>query len=203
MKVTDTTRSLPRKVPSLIIESPIALAWIGCTQGSLIPLILPLYTVYLRFWTRCCEIFQLILDRFGCCDSKQNLQCPVNCLGWTPASIPLLTNATITDGKIDSLPDPSIAYRSLIATEVRDVAIGPLINNFPRNSEGTDQLRLNTCDPDNNNRRKARLQFKMQPLHVVSMSTNCTANGDKIAEEFTTLGAVVAVIYFLCILVST
>jgi hypothetical protein len=143
-------------------------------------------------WThgRLTELYQVILDRFGCSDPKQNLQTPINCLGWTPASVPLLTNATIVDGKIDSLPDPLIALRSVIATEVRDVALGPLIGNFPRNADGLDQLKLNTCDPDNNNKRRARTQHKLQPLHIVALSSNVAARGEKDNEEYKTMGAV-------------
>jgi predicted nucleic acid binding AN1-type Zn finger protein len=146
-------------------------------------------------WThaRVTQLFQVILDRFGCADSKHNLQTPVNCLSWTPASIPLLTNATICDGKIDTLPDPMVCLRSVIATEVRDVAIGPMIGNFPRNSEGTEQLKFNTCDPDNTNKRKPRVQVKVSPLQVVALSTNVSASSVKEDEQYNTLSAVIAV----------
>ena len=52
-------------------------------------------------WThgRLTELYQMLLDQYGIMDPKQNLQTPLNCMGWTPASIPLLTNATITDGQ--------------------------------------------------------------------------------------------------------
>lgn len=52
-------------------------------------------------WThgRLTELYQMLLDRVGIMDPKQNLQTPLNCMGWTPASIPLLTNASICDGQ--------------------------------------------------------------------------------------------------------
>lgn len=150
-------------------------------------------------WThgRASELYQVILDRFGCTDSKHNLQSPVNCLGWTPASIPLATSAIMCDGKLDTLPDTMIAYRSVIATEVRDVAIGPMIGNFPRNADGLEQLRMNTCDPDNTNKRKSRVMVKVQALHVVAMSTNVSARTDKETEEYRTLAAVIAVCFLV------
>lgn len=148
-------------------------------------------------WThgRLTELYQVILDRFGCRDSKDNLQSPLNMLGWTPASIPLLTTATLVEGKVDTLPDPLIAYRSVIATEVRDVSIGPMISNFPRNADGLEQVKLNTCDPNNDNKRKSRVQIKVQPLHIVALSTNVPARSDKENEEYKTLGAVISVCY--------
>jgi hypothetical protein len=53
-------------------------------------------------WThgRLTELYQMLLDMYGIMDPKQNLQTPLNCMGWTPASIPLLTTATITDGQV-------------------------------------------------------------------------------------------------------
>lgn len=162
------------------------------------------------FWTGLlffsCIIFDetnTLYTRFGCTDSKHNLQSPVNCLGWTPASIPLVTSAIICDGKLDTLPDPMLAYRSVISTEVRDVAIGPMIGNFPRNADGLEQMRMNTCDPDNTNKRKSRIMVKVQALHVVAMSTNVSARTEKETEEYRTLAAVIAVsvlVFVLCLL---
>ena len=82
----------------------------------------------------------------GFLDRKQNLQAPLNCMGWTPASIPLLTNATITDGQIESLPDPTLGLRSLIATEIRGDSKSMLIRGvFPRNSDGQEQFMVCFC----------------------------------------------------------
>jgi len=149
-------------------------------------------------WThgRLSDLYQVILDRFGCSDPKQNLQTPINCLGWTPASIPLLTHATIVDGKIDTLPDSMIALRSIVTTEIRGngTNIESLISNFPRNADGLDQLKLNTCDPENTNKRKARIQKKFHPLHIVALSSNCPARSEKDNEEYRTLGAVLHVL---------
>lgn len=112
-------------------------------------------------WThgRLTELFQMLLDLFGVMDPKQNLQTPLNCMGWTPASIPLLTNATITEGQIESMPDITLGLRSLVATEIRQDSLSALIRAvFPRNSDGQEQFMLNTCDPEKTNRRK--FQFK-------------------------------------------
>lgn len=115
-------------------------------------------------WThgRLTELFQMLLDLFGIMDPKQNLQTPLNCMGWTPASIPLLTNATITEGQIESLPDTTLGLRSLIATEVRDNSLSMMIRGvFPRNSDGQEQFMINTCDPDKTNRRKQQIKRKV------------------------------------------
>ena len=101
-------------------------------------------------WTagRLAELFQILLDMLGILDRKQNLQAPLNCMGWTPASIPLLTNATITDGQIESLPDPTLGLRSLIATEIRGDSKSMLIRGvFPRNSDGQEQFMVCTFQP--------------------------------------------------------
>jgi len=148
-------------------------------------------------WThaRLSELFQIILDRFGCADSRHNLQTPVNCMSWTPASIPLMTSATICDGKIDTMPDTSIALRSIIATEVRGVDMSAMIATIPRNAENSEQLKLNTCDPDNTNKRRSRVQKKITPLHIVGFSTNCPAHNERENEQFRTLGAVMQVLF--------
>ncbi len=141
---------------------------------------------------RFCELDQAILDRVGCTESQQNLQCPVNCTGWTYASIPLQTHATMSEGKIETLPDENVAYRSFIATEVRDMPIGALIHNFPRNADGLEQFKLNTCDPDKTNKRKSRVQVMIQPLHFVALSTNVPSRNEQQSEEWRTLSAVIA-----------
>lgn len=141
---------------------------------------------------RLTELFQVILDRAGCCDSQQNMQAPSNVTGWTAASIPLQTHATITEGRIDTMPDESMAYRCFIATEVRDMPIGPMIQNFPRNADGLEQVKLNTCDPDKTNKRQARVQVKVNPLQFVALSTNASAKNDSQSEEWRTLSAVIA-----------
>lgn len=149
---------------------------------------------------RLTELYQALLDRAGLCDSQQNMQAPSNCMGWTHASIPLMTHATITDGKVDTLPDEAMAYRCLIATEVRDMPIGPMIQNFPRNADGLEQVKLNTCDPDKTNKRQARLQVKIAPLQFVALSTNASSKNDSQSEEWRTLSAVIAVLFLFLFL---
>jgi len=78
--------------------------------------------------------------------------------GYTAASILLFTSATMVDNKIDSLPDPSILFRSVIMPEIRKQELAPLISVFTRNRTGVGEFKLNTCDPDQSNRRRARTQ---------------------------------------------
>jgi hypothetical protein len=144
-------------------------------------------------WThaRMNDLFHVIAERAGISNPKHDLQTPANCTGWTPASFPLLTSATLVNDKIDSMPPESIMLRSFIATEVRDVAIGPLIGNFPRNAEGTDQVKFNTCDPDGSNKRRARIQAKVESLHILSMASNVIARNPTENEQYRTINVVV------------
>ena len=147
-------------------------------------------------WThgRLTELYQMLLDLYGIMDPKQNLQTPLNCMGWTPASIPLLTNATITDGQIESLPDPTLGLRSIIATEIRGDSVSMLIRGvFPRNSDGQEQFMINTCDPENTNKRKAQIKRKFADLQFCAMGTNVPDKRDEDAEMTKTLTTVLQV----------
>jgi hypothetical protein len=147
-------------------------------------------------WThgRLTELFQMLMDRYGVMDPKQNLQTPLNCMGWTPASIPLLTNASICDGQVESLPDASLGLRSLIATEIRGDGMGVFIKGvFPRNSDGQEQLMVNTCDPEKTNRRKMQIKRKIADLQFCALSTNVSAKNDAENEEYKTLTTVLHV----------
>lgn len=136
------------------------------------------------------HIFQWLLNRL--CMSS-NKQAPVNCTGWTVASFPLNTHVTMSEGKIENIPGSEIVYNPLIATEVRDLPIGPLIMNFPRNADGLQQIKINTCDPDRTNKRKSRVQTLLQPLHIVAVSTNVNSKNTSQNEEWKTLSAVLEV----------
>ena len=147
-------------------------------------------------WThgRLTELYQMLMDRYGVMDPKQNLQTPLNCMGWTPASIPLLTNASICDGQVESLPDASLGLRSLIATEIRGDGMGVFIKGvFPRNSDGQEQLMVNTCDPEKTNRRKMQIKRKIADLQFCALSTNVSAKNDAENEEYKTLTTVLHV----------
>jgi len=147
-------------------------------------------------WThgRLTELFQMLLDMYGIMDPKQNLQTPLNCMGWTPASIPLLTNATITDGQIESLPDQTLGLRSIIATEIRGDSISMLIRGvFPRNSDGQEQFMINTCDPENTNKRKAQIKRKFTDLQFCALGTNVPDTRPEEAEMTKTLSTVLQV----------
>jgi hypothetical protein len=77
---------------------------------------------------------------------------------------------------------------------MRDANLSSMIRaNFPRNADGQEQLSLNTYDTDNSNRRKAKIVVKIQPLHIVAISTNVPAKTDKENEEYRTLSAVIQV----------
>ena len=143
---------------------------------------------------RLTELYQMLLDLYGIMDPKQNLQTPLNCMGWTPASIPLLTNATITDGQIESLPDQTLGLRSIIATEIRGDSVSMLIRGvFPRNSDGQEQFMINTCDPDNTNKRKTQIKRKFTDLQFCALGTNVPDSRSEDAEMTKTLSTVLQV----------
>lgn len=111
-------------------------------------------------WTigRLTDLHQSLLDVVGIMDPKQNLQAPLNCMGWTPASIPNVTSAVITEGQVTGLPDPSLGLRSIVATEIRGDSIKALIQGaIPRDFDGTQKIHLNTCDPEKTGNRKVQV----------------------------------------------
>ena len=115
-------------------------------------------------------------------------------MGWTPASIPLLTTATITDGQIESLPDQTLGLRSIIATEIRGDSVSMLIRGvFPRNSDGQEQFMVNTCDPDNTNKRKTQIKRKFTDLQFCALGTNVPDSRSEDAEMTKTLSTVLQV----------
>ena len=96
--------------------------------------------------------------------------------------------------QVESLPDPSLGLRSLIATEIRGDGIGVFIKGvFPRNSDGQEQLMVNTCDPEKTNRRKMQIKRKIADLHFCALSTNVSAKNDAENEEYKTLTTVLHV----------
>jgi len=110
-------------------------------------------------WTvgRLTELFQSLLDIVGIVDPKQNQQAPLNCMGWTPASIPNITSAVITEGHVTSLPDPSLGLRSIVATEIRGDSLKALIHTLPRDFDGQDKISFNTSDPKQTGERKVQV----------------------------------------------
>lgn len=110
-------------------------------------------------WTigRLYDLFQSLLDEVGMMDPKQNMQAPLNCMGWTPASIPNITSAVVTEGQITSLPDPSLGLRSIVATEIRGDSLKALIQGaIPRDADGQDKTMFNTSDPNKTGERKVQ-----------------------------------------------
>lgn len=103
--------------------------------------------------------------------------------------------ATITDGHIDSLPDPTLGLRSVLATEIRGGDnINALIKGvFPRNSDGNDNVMLNTADPDQTNRRKTQVKRKFTDLQFCAMSSNVPDARAEEAEMTKTLSTVLHV----------
>ena len=144
-------------------------------------------------WThgRLSELYQLLLDIFGMMDPKGNLQTPLNCMGWTPASFPLMTNATITNGVVESLPDPNVGLRSLVATEIRGDSMAALIKTLPRNSDAQEQCMFNTSDPKRTNERQQQLKRKLTDLQICGMSSNVPDTDEKDAEMSKTLTTVI------------
>lgn len=115
-------------------------------------------------WThaRLIDLYKNIMDRVGFADPKDNFQvlrslviflnyaltlvfsvkAPMNMSGYTAASIPLFTSATVVDKKVDSLPDSSVLFRSVIMPEIRKQELAPLIGVFTRNRTGMSSFQL-------------------------------------------------------------
>lgn len=106
----------------------------------------------------------------------------------------MLTNATITDGQIESLPDPMFGLRSLIATEIRGDSMDMLIRGvFPRNSDGQKQCMFNTADPEKTNQRKTQIKRRFADLQFVSLMSNVPDTRAEDAERTKTLMTVMHV----------
>lgn len=105
-----------------------------------------------------------------------------------------MTMATVTDGRIESLPDPTMGLRSIIATELRGDNINALIRGvFPRNSDGNESFMLNSADPNNTNMRKTQIKRRFTDLQFVAMSTNVANTTAESAEMTKTLSTVLQV----------
>jgi hypothetical protein len=143
---------------------------------------------------RLSELFQMLLDRVGITNKKENLQAPRNCMGWTMASIPLATHATVTDGRVESLPDKQLVLTDFMATEIRGKGECPTNSLIkfviPRNANGQDQVSLNTCDPDHSNMRKQQFKRKITDLQFCAIASNVPDQNAEEAEMSKTLNAV-------------
>ena len=96
--------------------------------------------------------------------------------------------------QIESLPDQTLGLRSIIATEIRGDSVSMLIRGvFPRNSDGQEQFMVNTCDPDNTNKRKTQIKRKFTDLQFCALGTNVPDSRSEDAEMTKTLSTVLQV----------
>lgn len=96
--------------------------------------------------------------------------------------------------QIESLPDWTLGLRSIIATEIRGDTVDGLIRGvFPRNADGQDQMMLNTCDPENTNKRKTQIKRKITDLQFCALGTNVPDTRAEDAEKTKTLSTVLQV----------
>ena len=64
---------------------------------------------------------------------------------------------------------------------------------FPRNSDGQEQFMINTCDPDNTNKRKTQIKRKFTDLQFCALGTNVPNTRSEDAEMTKTLSTVLQV----------
>lgn len=132
-----------------------------------------------------CEMDRILMDLCGISDPNENMQSPIVCNGWTPASIPLMTNATMVNGKITSLPDQDQNKRDIVLSELRgqNMKLDQMVTEFfPRLSTGNSMQTklLNTCDPEKTGVRQYIVREKIENPHTLFYCSNQEVNGSDI-----------------------